>query len=98
MLRDGLEEPPSETWKIGVKHQPARYVSPQAAADFTAKAVASIPKIAETTEALRGLGFSKEAIEDMQADWRRNGSSSVLEQIMQARQAQEPSPVPDKAV
>lgn len=98
MLRDGLEEPPSETWKIGVKHQPARYVSPQAAADFTTKAVASIPKIAETTEALRGLGFSKEAIEDMQADWRRNGASSVLEQIMQARQAQEPSPVPDKAV
>lgn len=86
MLRDKLSEPPAESWKIGVKHQPARYVSPQAAADFTVKAVSAIPKIGETTEALRGLGFSAEAIEGMQAEWKRQGAASVLGQLMEARE------------
>lgn len=94
MLRDDLTEPPEESWKLGVKHKPARYVSPQAAADFTVKAVSAIPKIGETTEGLRGLGYSPEAIDSMEAEWRRNGSSSVLGQLIQARTVQPTSATP----
>lgn len=85
MLRDGLEEPPEEAWKIGVKHKPCRYISPQAAADFTVKAVSSIPKIGQTTEALRGLGYSTEVIESMEAEWRTQGAVTVLETLAKLR-------------
>lgn len=86
MLRDRLSEPPSESWKLAVNTRPARYVSPQAAADFTVKAVGAIPKIADTTEALRGLGYSDEQIKSMQSEWSRQGVSTRLEQILAERQ------------
>ncbi len=86
MLRDRLSEPPSESWKLEVNTRPARYVSPQAAADFTVKAVGAIPKIADTTEALRGLGYSDEQIKSMQSEWSRQGVSTRLEQILAGRQ------------
>lgn len=85
MLRDGLKEPPRESWKIRVNHKPARYVSPQASSDFTVKAVSAVPRIAETTEALRGLGFTKEQIEGMQAEWKRSGAGEALDRLLAAR-------------
>lgn len=85
MLRDNLSSPPPEMWKLDVKWTPCRYVSPQAAADFTVKAVAAVPKIGETTEALRGLGFTTTQIEGMQAEWRRASGASVLERVLAAR-------------
>lgn len=88
MVRDRLEEPPAESWRLRVNTRPARYVSPQAAADFTSKAVSAIPKIGETTQALRGLGYSDEEIEGMRAEWSRQGAVSVLDRIM-------PQAVPD---
>lgn len=81
MIRDRLAEPPAESWRLRVNSKPARYVSPQAAADFTSKAVAAIPKIGETTQALRGLGYSDEEIEGMQAEFRRAGASQALAAI-----------------
>ncbi len=81
MLREGLSEPTPEMWKLAVKHKPCRYVSPQAAADFTVKAVGAIPAIGETTEALRGLGYSQEEIDSMQAEWRRKAAPSILQQL-----------------
>lgn len=88
MLRDGESEPRAESWKLRVNHKPARYVSPQASSDFTVKAVGAVPKIGETTEALRGLGYSAEQIEGMQAEWRRGESRGLLDQILAARQSQ----------
>lgn len=86
MLRDGLTEPPSEAWSMRVNHKPARYVSPQAAADFTSKAVAAVPDIGKTTEALRGLGYTQEQIEGMQAEWRRARGAGIVERIAEFRQ------------
>lgn len=86
MLRDNLQEVPPELWKLSVNTRPARYVSPQAAADFTVKAVGAIPKIADTVEALRGLGYSDEQISGMQAEWKKQGVPSRLEQILADRQ------------
>ena len=93
LVRDELSEPPSEAWKIGVKYQPARYVSPQAAADFTVKAVGAIPKIGQTTEALRGLGYSKETIEEMQSELRRGQASDAIAGLMQDTQDTEPATI-----
>ncbi len=88
LVRDELAEPPSEAWKIGVKYQPARYVSPQAAADFTVKAVGAIPSIGQTTEALRGLGYSKDTIEEMQTELLRGQASQAITGLM--REPQDP--------
>lgn len=49
-------------------------------------AVGAIPKLADATEALRGLGFSDEQIEGMQAEWRRAAVSSALDQLTQSAQ------------
>lgn len=86
MLRDRLTEPPSESWGLSVNTRPARYVSPQAAADFTVKAVGAIPKIGDTVEALRGLGYSEEQITGMQSEWRRSTAPSRIEQILAGRE------------
>lgn len=85
MLRDRLHEVPDELWKLRVNHKPARYISPQAQADFTSKAVAAIPRIGETTEALRGLGYSNAQIEGMQSEWRRSAAPGILERMLAAR-------------
>lgn len=87
MLREGLSEPPAESWRLRVNHKPARFVSPQAAGDFVVKAVAAVPAIADTTQALRGLGFSDEEIEGMQSEWRRARAGSVLDRLAESRVA-----------
>lgn len=87
MLRDGLDSPPVDAWKLRVNSKPARYVSPQAAADFTVKAVGAVPKIGETTQALRGLGYSDEEIEGMRAEWRRAGAEDRLSALVDAVKA-----------
>lgn len=88
MQRDGLAEPTDEMWKIDAKHKPCRYVSPQAAADFTVKAVSAIPAIGETTEALRGLGYGQTEIASMEAQWRRQSAPGVLQTIAALRDAE----------
>ena len=85
MLRDGSSEVPAGSWKTRIAFKPTRYVSPQSSGDFISKAVAAVPKIGETTEALRGLGFNEAQIEGMQSEWRRAGQGSVLEQLLAGR-------------
>lgn len=68
MLRDGLFEPPVESWRLGVKTTPARYVSPQAASDYIVKVASVLPQICGTNVALRRAGFTVEEIEEMQSD------------------------------
>lgn len=87
MLRDGLVEVPAESWKLQVAHRPARYVSPQAAADFTAKAVGAVPRLADTTEVLRGLQFSEAEISSIKAEWKQGQNLTVLDALMGGRNA-----------
>lgn len=87
MLRDGLVDVPDESWKLDVKWTPCRYVSPQASSDYITKVVAALPKVAETTTALRRAGFTQEEINEMQAEWSRAGAGSILDRVLAARGA-----------
>lgn len=87
MLRDGLSEPPVESWKMDVKWTPCRYVSPQASSDYITKVVAALPRVAETTTALRRAGFTQEEINEMQAEWRKAGAGSILDRVLAGRGA-----------
>ncbi|WP_115728257.1 phage portal protein [Actinomyces culturomici] len=81
MVRDGLSEPPAESWRLNVNWTPARYVSPQASSDFIVKTVQAIPKVAETTVALRRAGFTQGEIDQMNAEIRRSSASGVLDRL-----------------
>lgn len=90
MVRDNLTEPPVESWKLGVKWTPTRYVSPQAASDSIVKIVQAIPKVADTTVALRRANFTTEEIEEMQAEWKAARGSDLLDRAMgRVQQSQE---------
>lgn len=82
MLRDGLSEPPAESWDLQVRWTPARYVSPAAASDYITKIVQALPQVADTTVALRKAGFTQPEIEEMEAQHERRRAPSVLETIM----------------
>lgn len=72
MVRDGTSTPPADSWKVQVNWTPARYVSPQAASDSIVKIVQALPKVADTTVALRKAGFTQGEIDEMSAQWRRS--------------------------
>jgi len=82
MLRDGLTEPPVESWKSQLNWTPARYVSPQASGDFVVKAVGADPELAGTSVMRRRLGMTQAEIEEVEAEIRRRGAPGLLEQIM----------------
>lgn len=87
MLRDGLQQPPEDTWRLRIAHKPARYVSPQAAADFTVKAVGAVPELAKTDFALKGLGIEGAEMDAVKVQLQRARAGSVLEQVAQLRGA-----------
>lgn len=82
MVRDNLDEPPAEMWKLGMKWTPTRYVSPQAASDSVVKIVQALPKVADTTVALRRAGFTSEEILEMQAEWKASAGGSLLDRAL----------------
>lgn len=84
MVRDNLTEGdlPAESWQVNINWTPARYVSPQAAADWVVKAVSADPDLAGTTIARRRLGLSEGEIAEVESYVRRRGAGSVLQQIL----------------
>ena len=99
MVRDKLTEPPAESWKIGVKYTPPKYVSPQAQSDYISKVTAAIPDLASTTVALRKAGLTAEEILEVQAEWKKSAGPSVLAQIEAATaggtgSTSQPAPTP----
>ena len=90
MVRDNLTEPPVESWRLGVNWTPTRFVSPQASSDFIVKTVQAIPKVADTTVALRRTGFTTGEIEEMQAEWKAARGADLLDRAMgRVQQSQE---------
>lgn len=87
MVRDNLTAPPVESWKLRVNWTPARWVSPQAASDFIVKTVQAIPKVAETTVALRRTGFTVGEIDEMRSEWRTQAGGSLLDRALAASKA-----------
>nr|DAG42492.1 MAG TPA: PORTAL PROTEIN [Caudoviricetes sp.] len=60
---------------------PARYVSPQASSDFIVKTVQALPRIADTTVALRRAGFTKAEIDEINAETRKVGALDLLKAL-----------------
>ena len=82
MIRDGLSEPPAETWKTNVNWTPARYISPQAASDWAIKAVTADESLTGSTVILRRLGLSQGDIEEVRAEERRNRFGSAVDALV----------------
>lgn len=88
MLRDGLSQPPEDSWRLGVKTTPARYVSPQAASDYIVKVASALPQIRGTNVALRRAGFSVEEIDEMQSDISQTQAKDLLEKLSGGKSAE----------
>ena len=81
MLRDGLDAPPEGSWRVDVGWKPARYVSPQAAADSIVKLVQALPQVAGTQVALKRAGFSASEISEIEATATRQRAETVLDRL-----------------
>ena len=81
MVRDGLSEPPAESWKLAINWTPARYVSPQASSDFIVKIAQAMPEIPETTVGMRRAGFTQQEIDQIQVERRRSAAVGVLDRL-----------------
>lgn len=84
MVRDGLSEPPAESWAVEVKYTPARYVSPQAASDYIVKVASAFPEIAGTNVAYRRAGFTQTEIDELAAEVDANRAAAALDAILAA--------------
>lgn len=84
MVRDHLEAPPAESWRLAINWTPARYVSPQAASDYIVKTVQALPRVADTTVALRRAGFTQQEIDQMEAEWRKAGAAQTVREALSA--------------
>ena len=82
MLRDGLPEPPPESWGVQTRWTPCRYVSPQASSDYITKVVQALPRVADTDVALRKAGFTQPEIDEMNAQRTRAAAPGVLQQLL----------------
>lgn len=82
MVRDGLSEPPAESWRMIMNWTPARYVSPQAASDFIVKTVQALPQVAGTTVALRRAGFTQSEIEEIEAQHQRQQAGNLVDRLL----------------
>lgn len=62
---------------------PARYVSPQASSDFIVKTVQALPRIADTTVALRRAGFTKAEIDEINSETRKTSAVDLIQALNQ---------------
>lgn len=86
MVRDGLAEPPEESWRVALNWTPARYVSPQAASDYISKIASAIPDVVQTTVGLRRAGFTQPEIEQIQAESTRVRATDLLRELRKPRE------------
>ena len=90
MVRDNLDVPPADSWKLDVNWTPARYVSPQAASDFIVKVAQAIPDVAGTTVGMRRAGFTSTEIKQMKAELTRSAAGGVLDRLAKLPDEAEP--------
>ena len=88
MVRDGLSEPPAESYSLSVNFLDPEFRSVAANADAVAK-LASLPALQDSMVLLEHV-FDSEEIERIQAEVSRRAAPGVLDQIM--RRVGEPSP------
>lgn len=93
MLRDGLDVPPDDSWRVEVNWTPCRYVSPSVAADWAVKAVGADPELQGTTVVRRRLGLSQGELDEVDSQVRRRSSTGALDRLLNVS-----SPVPASVV
>lgn len=82
MIRDGLDAPPAESWKMQVNWTPCRYVSPSVSADWAVKAVGADPELQGTSVVRRRLGLTEGELEEVESEIRRRGSQDLLASLI----------------
>lgn len=82
MLRDGLDAPPAESWKMQVNWTPCRYVSPTVAADWAVKAVGADPELQGTSVVRRRLGLTQGELDEVDSEIRKRGSRSLIDSLL----------------
>lgn len=86
MLRDGLDEPPAESWGVDVRWTPARYASPAASADFAVKMVQAFPALANSPTLMRRAGLTESDLATIEAENKRAAVTSALQRLAQDSQ------------
>ena len=90
MVRDGLSEPPAESFRLSASFLDPEFRSMSAKADAAVK-LAAIPGLAESTVVLEEI-FDEDQIERIQTDRRRSTVSSFMDRI-----ARLPGPTSERA-
>ncbi len=84
IMRDGDPRAADSLSQLEANMRPPHVASMGEASDAIVKQVAAIPWIAETTVALRRLGYSKAEIDEMLSERRRGEASSRIAQLIEA--------------
>lgn len=84
MVRDGLSEPPVESWGLSAHFADPEFRSTSANADAYVKLASASPDIADSP-VLLGLLFAPDEVEDLQAHLRRKQGGSLLDRVLNAR-------------
>lgn len=92
MLRDGLDEAPTELTQIKANWLNPAFTSPVTAADALVKLSAVFPWLGDTEVALEYAGFTQAEVTRLLSDKRRAQSGSLVEAL--GRLAQTPAEVP----
>ena len=90
MVRDGLTEPPAETYRLSASFLDPEFPSMASRADGAVK-LASIPGLADSTVVLEGI-FDEDQIDRIRSDQRRSTVSSFMDRISQL-----PGPTSERA-
>jgi len=98
-LRDGLDMVPDELTSLSARFTDPAIVSPSARADAFTKLASSIDGFGTSEVGMEYAGLSREQITRFQAESRRNGASSRIQQLVSAvRDARAVSPTADTSV
>ena len=81
MVRDGLTEPPAETYRLSASFLDPEFPSMASRADGAVK-LASIPGLADSAVVLEGI-FDEDQIDRIRSDQRRSTVSSFMDRISQ---------------
>lgn len=84
LLRDGgsAQGMPDELQQLSIKWRNPALPSVVTSSDAMVKQISAMPKIAETSVALEELGYTDEQITRMEADWRRAGAGTRLDELV----------------
>jgi hypothetical protein len=86
MVRDGLTEPPQDSWRLSAKFADPEFRSTSANADAYVKMVGANPELANSSVLLETV-FDEDQVERFQDERRRTQAATALTQLLASRTA-----------